>query len=224
MANVVIIGANRGIGIELTQQYCALGHRVIAVCRTTTTALQQLSCSVIEDIDVTQDSSIDTLHHTLTQALHGESIDIVIHNAGILQSDSFPEIDMQSMRDHFEVNTLGPLRTIIGLVSLLQKGSKIGIVSSRVGSIEDNSSSNNYAYRVSKTAVNMVGKCLSIDLAPQGIAVALLHPGYVRTDMTQGNGLIDADESAQGLIAQMDALEMSTTGCFVHSSGEQLVW
>jgi NAD(P)-dependent dehydrogenase (short-subunit alcohol dehydrogenase family) len=128
------------------------------------------------------------------------------------------------MKVHFDVNTLGPLRTVTALEPLLKKGSKVGIVSSRVGSIDDNTSSNNYAYRVSKTAVNMVGKCLSIDLAPKGIALALLHPGYVKTDMTKYSGLISAQESASGLIQRMDELGISTTGIFVHTSGEVLTW
>ena len=127
-------------------------------------------------------------------------------------------------------------RELTGLQSILQnqiakfgqhffkEGSKVGILSSRVGSIADNSSSNNYGYRVSKTAVNMVGKCLSLDLAPQGVAVALLHPGFVRTEMTAGNGLIDANESASGLLKRMDELTLETSGIYIHTSGEVLPW
>jgi NAD(P)-dependent dehydrogenase (short-subunit alcohol dehydrogenase family) len=113
---------------------------------------------------------------------------------------------------------------VMALQSSIKSGGKIGIVTSRVGSLDDNTSSNNYAYRTSKTAVNMVGKCLSIDLAPEGIAVALLHPGYVRTEMTGNNGLIEADEAAAGLIARMDEVSLANTGCFVHANGESLPW
>ena len=112
----------------------------------------------------------------------------------------------------------------MGLANKLSQGSKVGILTSRVGSIEDNSSSGNYAYRTSKTAVNMIGKCLSLDFKDKGIAVALLHPGYVRTDMTGGNGLIEVDESAHGLIMQMDKLCIESSGIFVHTSGEILTW
>lgn len=218
--NILIIGANKGIGLELTRQYVSAGHNVIATCRVASTELTALKCQVVENVDVTSEASIEALH----KAIKDEKLDILIHNSGILESDQFPAIDFDNMRMHFEVNTLGPLRTIKQLKTKLAQGSKVGIVSSRVGSIEDNTSSNNYAYRVSKTAVNMVGKCLSIDLAPQGIALALLHPGYVKTNMTHYNGLITPQESAAGLIDRMDELSMASTGCFVHTSGEHLTW
>lgn len=217
---IVIIGASRGIGLELCRQYIKQGHNVTATCRIATAELTALNCEIIENVEVADDQSVSEM----IKALAGKSIDIVIHNAGILRSDSYPHIDFDDMREHFEINTLGPLRTIKAIEPLLKEGSKIGIVSSRVGSIDDNTSSNNYAYRVSKTAVNMVGKCLSIDLAPKGIALALLHPGYVKTDMTNQNGLINADESASGLILRMDELDMNTSGSFVHTSGERLTW
>ena len=222
--NVLIIGASRGIGLELCRQYIAQGNKVIATCRRSTNELSMLDCQVIENTEVTSDDSVNDMLKFLHGVLKGQRLDIVIHNSGILRSDSYPDIDFDNMREHFDVNTLGPLRTTQALESLLKQGSKVGIVSSRVGSIDDNTSSNNYAYRVSKTAVNMIGKCLSIDLAPKGIALALLHPGYVKTDMTNHNGLITPKESAAGLIKRMDELDMSTTGSFVHTSGERLVW
>lgn len=220
MANVVIIGANRGIGLELAKQYSDRGERVIAVCRKASAELKEINCEVIEGIDVADDTIIETL----SAAIPCDHIDILIHNAGILMSDAYPNLDLDNMRQQFEINTLAPLKTVMALKSKLPEGSKIGLVSSRVGSIADNSSSNNYGYRTSKTALNMIGKCLSIDFEPDGIALALLHPGYVRTDMTKGNGLIEADESARGLIERMDELTLETTGIFVHTSGEKLLW
>ncbi len=218
--NIVIIGTNKGIGLEFARQYSTAGHRVFAICRQASDALKGLSCTVIEGIDVTDDKSVQGL----AKALPIDHVDILIHNAGVLVSDTFPHLNMESMKKHFDINALGALRTVMALVPKLGSGSKVGIVSSRVGSIDDNTSANNYAYRVSKTAVNMIGKCLSIDLANDGIAVALLHPGYVRTQMTNGNGLIDASESAQGLIKRMDELSIDTSGIFVHTSGELLPW
>jgi NAD(P)-dependent dehydrogenase (short-subunit alcohol dehydrogenase family) len=103
-------------------------------------------------------------------------------------------------------------------------GTKIGIVTSRMGSIADNTSGSRYGYRMSKAAVNMAGVSLSRDLAERGVAVALLHPGYVRTGMTGGHGLVDADEAAGGLLARMDALSMDTSGTFWHAQGEVLPW
>nr|WP_136252088.1 SDR family oxidoreductase [Ningiella ruwaisensis] len=218
--NVVIVGANRGIGLEFVKQYVSSGARVVALCRKASDALRALDCEIIEGVDASDDAIV----HNLATQLPVEHIDILIHNAGILKGDSFPDLDFDNMKQHFDVNSLGPLRIILGALTKLGKGSKVGIVSSRVGSIDDNSSSNNYAYRVSKTAVNMVGKCLSIDLKEKGIAVALLHPGYVRTEMTNNSGNIEADEAAAGLIKRMDELSLETSGVFVHSNGESLPW
>ncbi|MFC3096077.1 SDR family oxidoreductase [Alteromonas sediminis] len=220
MANVVIIGANRGIGLELAKQYAVRGDTVIAVCRKASAPLLQVGCEVIEHVDVSDDQLVDSL----AARIPVNQIDTLIHNAGILKSDTLATINMDTLREHFEINTLAPLKTVLALKSKLAPKSKVGLVTSRVGSIADNSSGNNYAYRVSKTALNMVGKCLSIDLAADGIAVALLHPGYVRTEMTNGNGLIEPDESASGLIARMDDLSLETSGIFIHSSGEVLPW
>lgn len=218
--NTVIIGANRGIGLALAQQYTKRGDNVIATCRNTSNELSQLSCTIIENIDI----SDDALSETIATQIPVNHIDILIHNSGILQSDTIDTINLDSMREHFEVNSLGPLRTILGLQSKLGAGSKVGIVSSRVGSIDDNESSNNYAYRVSKTAVNMIGKCLSIDFKDKAIALALLHPGYVQTEMTNSRGLINTHDSAAGLIKQMDELTLNTSGIFVHTNGEKLPW
>ncbi|MGK0367678.1 MAG: NAD(P)-dependent dehydrogenase (short-subunit alcohol dehydrogenase family) [Thermoproteota archaeon] len=215
-----MVGGNSGIGLELAKQYKSAGNEVMVLCRKPSNELESLGVEIVPNIDVKDDAIIDTL----SEQISWSQIDVLIHNAGILVGDKYPEVDMQAMRESFEVNTLGPLKTVLALRSKLSKGSKVGIVSSRVGSIEDNSSSNNYAYRTSKTAVNMVGKCLSLDLKEDEVSLALLHPGYVRTAMTSGNGLIDADESAAGLIKRMDELTLETTGIFVHSSGEVLTW
>ena len=237
---VLIVGANKGIGLELAKQYYQGGDYVIALCRKASSDLIALSkahtFTCIENIDVSDDNALQDLPKKVEDALAAfptsttqkndtkAHIDVFIHNAGILVGDSFPNIDSENMRKHFEINTLAPLNTVLTLRHLFTEGSKVGIMSSRVGSVADNTSSNNYAYRVSKSAVNMVGKCLSIDLAEEGVAVALLHPGYVRTEMTRHNGLIDAKESAQGLIQRMNELSMETTGIFVHTSGEVLTW
>jgi NAD(P)-dependent dehydrogenase (short-subunit alcohol dehydrogenase family) len=124
----------------------------------------------------------------------------------------------------FEVNSLGPLFVTKSLLGNLSAGSKVGIITSRMGSIDDNDSGGSYAYRMSKTAVNAAGKSLSIDLKPQGIAVAILHPGWVRTEMTGHGGLIDPDESAAGLIQRMEELTIDTSGNFWHTNGELLPW
>ena len=127
------------------------------------------------------------------------------------------------MTRQFEVNTLGPLRVVHALLDHLKSGAKVAIVSSRVGSLADNSSGGMYGYRVSKTAVNMVGVNLAHDLRPREIALVLLHPGLVATEMTGGRG-IQADEAARGLIARVDELTLETSGSFWHAEGYPLPW
>ena len=159
-----------------------------------------------------------TLPETLPQ------LDILINNAGILRGDSIDRLQVSDIQEQFSVNALGPLLVTHALLSKLSSGSKVVIVTSRMGSIADNTSGRMYGYRMSKAAVNMAGKSLALDLAPKGIAVALLHPGYVRTDMTGGNGYISTAESARGLIAQIERLNMETTASFWHCNGDSLPW
>lgn len=219
MTTVLVTGCSRGIGLELVRQYHARGDNVIGTCRSSNDTLRATGVRVIENVDV---SSADGVTH-LANELDGIPLDILINNAGILYRDNFDSLDYAGMLEQFQVNTLGPLRVTRALAGLLTEGSKVGIVSSRVGSIADNGSGNNYGYRVSKAAVNMVGTNLMHDLRPRGIAVALLHPGLVATDMTGGTG-IEASEAAAGLIARMDELDLSGSGGFWHANGERLPW
>jgi NAD(P)-dependent dehydrogenase (short-subunit alcohol dehydrogenase family) len=220
MSKVLITGCNRGIGLQLCTQYHARGDEVIAVCRSSSQELSRLGVRLIEGIDVSVAGDVAAL----AQELHGESIDILINNAGILRSDTLESIDFDVMLEMYCVNTLGPLRITKALLPNLHEGSKVAIVTSRVGSIEDNSSGNNYGYRASKTAVNMVGTNLRHDLEPKGVAVILLHPGYVRTEMTGGSGSTSAVESAKGLIKRIDELDLENTGGFWHAEGYRLPW
>ena len=220
MAVVLITGASRGIGYEFARQYKERGDQVIAVCRKATDQLQALGVEIIQGIDVAEARDIEKLKQELT----GKQIDILINNAGIFTHESLDEMNFEAVRMQFEVNTLGPLRVSHALIDNLHKGSKLGIVSSRMGSIEDNTSGGYYGYRLSKTAVNSVGKSLSVDLEPKGIAVAILHPGFVRTEMTHGQGEINPDQAARGLIKVLDKLNISSTGRFWHSNGSSLPW
>ena len=220
MAQILITGANQGIGLELARQYQNRGDNVIAACRAASPELQKINCEIAENIDVTQQGSVDAL----AKLIGARPLDTLINNAGILTSESFDDLDYDRMRAQYEVNTLGPLRVTRALADNLGAGAKVGIVSSRVGSMDDNSSGGNYGYRMSKAAVNMAGVNLAHDFRPRGVAVALLHPGYVRTKMTNGNGLTDTATAAQGLIARMDALSLETSGSFWHAEGYQLPW
>ncbi len=219
MATVVVTGCNRGIGYQLCKQLLARGDEVIGVCRGDAEDLQKLGARIVSGIDVSDGASVASLK----EAISDQPIDVLINNAGILRSDSLGELNYDDMVEQFQVNTLGPLRVTESLLENLSKGSKVAIVTSRVGSIEDNSSGGYYGYRASKTAVNQVGTNLKHDLRPKGIAVALLHPGLVATEMTGGQG-ISPEKSAQGLIQRIDDLNLSNTGGFWHAEGYVLPW
>jgi len=219
MTTCLVTGSNRGIGLEICRQLAARGNTVIAVCRTPGDELSALGVEVIDGVDV---GTADGVDH-LAAALGDRRIDIIINNAGILRRDAFGSIDYESMLEQFRVNTLGPLRVTEALAGNLAEGGKVAIVTSRVGSIEDNGSGGNWGYRASKAAVNMVGTNLKHEFAPRGIAVALLHPGLVATDMTGKTG-IDPAEAARGLIARVDELDMDNTGGFWHAEGYRLPW
>lgn len=219
MSTILVTGCNRGIGLELVRQLSERGDDVIGVCRKASDVLQSTGARVIEGIDVADAGDIEQLRATLAD----RPIDVLINNAGILRRDRFGEIDYDEMLQQFKVNTLGPLRVTEALADNLHEGSKVAIVTSRVGSIDDNSSGGNWGYRTSKTAVNMVGTNLMHEFRPRGIAVALLHPGLVATDMTGGTGITPA-ESASGLIQRIDELNMETSGSFWHAEGYVLPW
>ena len=219
MNKILVTGCNRGIGLQLCIQLHERGDEVIGVCRTASPEISALGIRIIDGIDVSDGDDVATL----AKALDGDPIDILINNAGILRSDTLDSIDYDAMLEQYRVNTLGPLRVTRALLSNLHEGSKVAIVSSRVGSIEDNGSGDNYGYRASKVAVNMVGTNLRHDLEPRGIAVALLHPGYVATDMTGGTG-VPPDGSATGLIQRIDELDLDNTGGFWHAEGYRLPW
>lgn len=123
-----------------------------------------------------------------------------------------------------EINAYAPLRVCETLLTHLKSGSKIANITSRMGSIADNDSGGRYGYRASKAALNAFGKSLAMDLKPKGIAVAQLHPGYVKTRMVNFGGVISPEEAAAGIVARIDALTLDNTGSFWHSNGEELPW
>ena len=219
MGTYLVTGANRGIGLEYCLQLKQRGDNVIAVCRLASDELENLGVSVETDVELSSDESVANL----VQRLDGQLIDVLINNAGIVERISLNNLDLNSIRRQFEVNALGPLRLTQALLSNLKKGSKIIMMTSRMGSIEDNTSGGSYGYRMSKVALSMAGKSLSQDLKSKEIAVAILHPGLVKTRMT---GFTDSgitpEQSVNGLLARMDELNLENTGTFWHSNGEIL--
>ena len=221
MSTYLILGANRGIGLELARQLKDRGEDVIATCRSTSPELNSLSVRVETNIDITSGESVIKLRENLNNT----RIDVLIQNAGIAEFNSLSNLDPQSIVHQFEVNALSPLCCVQTLLSQLSPSAKIALISSRMGSIEDNSSGGSYGYRMSKVALCMAGKSLSVDLKPRGISVAILHPGLVSTRMTRftSNG-IQPKESVKGMIQRIDDLTLENTGTFWHSNGEILPW
>ncbi len=219
--NIAIVGANRGIGLEFCKQYSAAGNKVFAFCRKAGDQLSGLAVEqVIEGCEVT---SLDSLV-TCVKQLKVDSIDLLVHVSGVLKSESLDNFDVEAIKHQFEVNSIGPILSYKAFAKHLNPGSKFSVLSSRMGSIEDNGSGGMYGYRMSKAAINMAAVSLANDLKEKGVAVIILHPGYVRTDMTGGNGLIDTNESVDGLVKILAEKNMEHTGTFWHTNGEQLPW
>lgn len=220
MPTWLVTGANRGIGLELCRQTQARGEDVIGVCRSSSPALGAVGCRVVEGIDVASGEA----GRALDAALADLTIDVLVHNAGVLRRDSIEALDADAAREQFEVNALGPLRLTVALLPRLRPGARIGFVSSRAGSIGDGPSGATYGYRMSKAALNMAAANLAYDLAPRGIHVAALHPGFIRTEMTNGAGNEDPTQAAAGLIARLDELDASSSGRFLHAHGDEIPW
>ncbi len=220
MATALVTGANRGIGFSFTKLLKARGDTVIAACRRGTPELAALGVEIADGVDVTSDKSLNLL----AEKLKGRTVDILINNAGLLASESFDRLDFSSIQRQMEVNAYGPLRVTHKLSTLLKRGSKIALITSRMGSIADNGSGGMYGYRMSKAALNAAGKSLAIDLLRLGVAVAILHPGYVKTDMTDRHGNVEPDAAARDLLARIDDLSLANTGTFWHANGEILPW
>lgn len=219
MTTSLVIGGSRGIGLELCRQLAARGDDVTTTCRTPSSELDAMGIAVVQGIDVCDAASIESLRQTLGDT----SIDLLLHNSGILTNESLQDMDFERIEEQFRVNTLGPLRVIHALLGNLNAGSKIGILSSRMGSLADNGSGGRYGYRISKAGVNALGISLARDLADREIAVALLHPGLVATDMTGRTGIAPED-AARGLIERMENLNLQNTGSFWHAEGYELPW
>ena len=175
---------------------------------------------IIDGVDVADESGLERL----TDSVGDLELDVLVNNAGVLSDESLDDLDLDRIRRQFEINALGPLRVTAALRPALGRGAKVAIITSRMGSIDDNTSGGRYGYRMSKAAVNMAGRSLAHDLKPAGVAVAILHPGFVRTEMTGNAGMVDPPESAAGLIARIDELDLESSGSFRHANGEPLPW
>ena len=222
---IVITGANRGIGYDMARLWKARGNHVIAVCRSPAEKkgkedLHDLGIRVLEGYDVSNAEDVAALKEELGDT----QVDVLYNNAGMMENETLEEMNFDTMRQQFEVNTLGPLRVTHALLDNMREGSRVGLMTSRMGSVEDNDSGGRYGYRVSKAGLNAAGKSLAVDLKDRGIPVAILHPGFVKTDMTGNNGDITAEQAAHRLVQRMDELNLDNTGTFWHSDGSVLPW
>ena len=230
MSQVVLItGANRGIGNAFAKAYHAKGWRVLATARNPEAARAHLDFLPEQDIlllDVTSEESIVSLKRTLKDL----KLDLLINNAGIYLRDygQLEEIKTENMMLQFQVNSLAPLLMAQTFLENLDQGSekltKIINITSRMGSIEDNTSGGSFGYRASKAALNCITKTLAVNLKNQGknVATMALHPGYVETDMTHNKGDITAEEAVQKMIIQIEKLTLHQSGCFLHRDGFSL--
>ena len=221
---VVITGANRGIGLEFTRIFRARGDHVIALCRRAGDELPATGAEIVDGIDV---AAADGPARAAA-AIGAKRIDVLINNAGVLTDESFDNLAdpeaLERMRRQFDINALAPLRITEALADRLGEGSKVALITSRMGSIADNDSGGRYGYRMSKAALNAGGRSLAIDLAPRGVAVGLLHPGFVRTEMTGRRGQVEPAEAAAMLVERIEALNADNAGRFFHANGEELPW
>ncbi len=221
MKTILITGSNRGIGLEYCRQLSSRGDEVIATCRSASAELKELNIKIETGIDISLENSMDIL----VERLQGKKIDVLINNAGILYQDNLENLSLEKLQKQLQINSISPLLLTSKLLGNLKKGSKVIMMSSRMGSIEDNTSGGYYGYRMSKVALCMAGKSLSIDMLPKGISVALLHPGLVSTQMTNfSNNGITTKSSVQALIKRIDSLTIENSGEFWHANGENLPW
>lgn len=230
MPAVLVTGANRGLGIEFARQYAADGWRVYAACRDPRSAreLQRLAAGSTKvrvlAIDVTDLASVKAA----ATALWGEAIDLLLNNAGVGNpaGKTLGSLDYAGWLKVLDTNALGPARMVEAFLPNVEAGERklIVTITSRMGSIADNASGGSYPYRSSKTAVNMVMKSLSVDLAPRGIACVLLHPDWVRTDMGGASGKLSPGESVSAMRGLIAGLGPKDAGKFFDYDGTGIPW
>lgn len=231
METILVTGANRGIGLEFCKQYARSGHAIFACCRepknasVLTKLAQQYSKVKLLPLDLSDGDSIDRL----AAKLSGQSIDVLINNAAVYGDDNsqgFGKLDYQLWQDVFTVNTLASVRMTEALLPNLLAGNKklVVAITSKMGSIADNSSGGCLLYRSSKAGLNAAMKSLSLDLAHRRVGVLILHPGWVQTDMGGPHALITSQQSVAGMLELINGFSMSDSGQFVDYTGKQVPW
>ena len=220
MKNIIITGASSGIGLSLCKHYQQQGWQVYGACRQASTELAGLNISVIENVDISKQEGIEALSSSLSNI----NIDLLINNAGVLKDEVLGRINFDSIQSQMEVNAYGPLRVTEALQGNFSQNAKVAMITSRMGSIADNTSGGRYGYRMSKAALNIASVSIAHDLKHKGVAVGIIHPGLVGTRMIGGYGDITPDQAASRIAQRIDELNLNNSGTFWHSNGETLPW
>ena len=230
MTNVLVTGANRGLGLGFVKHYLGKNVKVVSTTRDLKSSKELLAIKErfpnnleIFELDLLKESA----GYTLANFLGDKPIDILINNAGVGSSNQHLQaVSPKPWLEMLKVNLIAPLMVTQSIIDNVKKGSdkKIYFLSSQLGSIADNTSGGMYMYRSSKTGLNQVVKSLSVDLKPQGITVVSLHPGWVKTDMGGPNAPVSIDESIGGIMQVIDATDIRDTGRFLNYDGKELPW
>lgn len=220
MQHLVITGGNKGIGLALVQHYLAKGDEVSVICRHSSPELAALKVRVHCGVDLADPLQVQAV----AAEFYPASVDVLINNAGIFSHESLSDFAIDRMLAQFQVNALAPLLLSQAMQPSLKAGSKIAMISSRMGSISDNSSGGYYGYRMAKAALNAGAVSLARDLQPKQIAVGIYHPGFVQTQMVGFAGDISPTEAAARLAHLIAELNLDNSGHFYHSNGTELPW
>ena len=225
MKNILITGANRGIGLKFAEILSA-NNNIYATARDITNAdeLKKFDNIDLLELDLLDKDSIKSFCSELKDI----PLDMIINNAGIFQDEQMEEtiLDPELWLDEIMINAIGPVVLSQKLKENIMSGNdkKIIFISSQMGSIDDNYSGGYYFYRTSKSALNSAAKSLSIDWKADGISVLMLHPGWVRTDMGGSNAKLDIDTSVSKMLDVINSLDMGKTGTFLNYEGKKLEW
>lgn len=230
---ILITGAGRGLGLEFARQWLAAGKEVCALAREPekSRGLASLRSDYAETLrvapcDVADDASVESARKEISGAW--DSLDLLLNNAGIYgpRDGTLQSVKLDEIRRVFEVNTLGPIRVTRAFMPLLRKGSRprVVLMTSLMGSIGDNGSGGSWPYRISKTALNMVGRNLALELREDGIPAIVIHPGWVRTDMGGKSAPLSIEESVSAMVSTIGGLTPERTGMFLDRNGEPLPW
>ena len=225
---ILITGANRGLGLEFVRQYSQLGWSILACCRNLSNSneleiLQKKFSSIeIFQLDVGNLNEIKDLSNTLKD----RTIDILLNNAGIYRSGALGSIDTEEWIESFKINTIAPYVVIESFLDQVMRSrqKKIVSITSKMGSIDDNTSGGSYMYRTSKTALNSMMRSMTYDLESKEISTLTLHPGWVKTDMGGSNAWINSTESVTGMIQQIEKLSQKNSGEYLDYSGKTIKW